>query len=192
MIQIGDRFGKLTLERILPSRLVGKTYKVFWECKCECGNLKEYQANNVKCGNSLSCGCTKGGGHNLKEPGMANAKYLFGNYRIGAKQRGLIFELDFEDFIQITQKDCYFCGKKPSQIFDAKDKAGNSRLRGAYFYNGIDRIDNNAGYTQDNCVPCCFVCNRAKCDMSRDEFLDWIDLLLKHHVKTNLSCDVIG
>jgi len=41
-------------------------------------------------------------------------------------------------------------------------------------YNGIDRVDNAIGYLTDNCVACCKVCNRAKLQMSKNEFFDHI------------------
>lgn len=34
----------------------------------------------------------------------------------------------------------------------------------------IDIIDNNKGYIVDNIIPCCIVCNRAKGNMSLEEF----------------------
>lgn len=45
---------------------------------------------------------------------------------------------------------------------------------GAYTYNGIDRVDNNKGYTITNSVPCCKDCNFAKRDMTHDEFIAWV------------------
>lgn len=46
-------------------------------------------------------------------------------------------------------------------------------------YNGLDRIDNSVGYTEDNCVPCCAVCNRAKNSMGYNEFIEYLDDLIK-------------
>ena len=40
--------------------------------------------------------------------------------------------------------------------------------------NGIDRIDSSKDYSSDNCVSCCKICNRAKNDMSVNEFMTWI------------------
>lgn len=45
----------------------------------------------------------------------------------------------------------------------------------AYINNGIDRIDNNKGYTIDNVVPCCKMCNQAKNDYTLQEFQDWVE-----------------
>jgi len=38
-------------------------------------------------------------------------------------------------------------------------------------YCGIDRIDNNKGYTLENCVPCCQDCNSMKEDKNFFEFI---------------------
>jgi hypothetical protein len=40
-----------------------------------------------------------------------------------------------------------------------------------FIYNGIDRVDNNKGYTIENCVPCCTAVNYAKLDMSYSDFI---------------------
>ena len=50
-----------------------------------------------------------------------------------------------------------------------------SGYNGIYIYNGIDRIDNNKGYTIDNIVPCCHICNQAKSSFTLQEFQDWIE-----------------
>ena len=48
-------------------------------------------------------------------------------------------------------------------------------------YNGIDRKDNNLGYTPKNVVPCCSVCNFAKKNMPFDAFMAWIARLTEYH-----------
>ena len=40
--------------------------------------------------------------------------------------------------------------------------------------NGIDRLDSSKGYTIDNCVSCCSVCNTAKLEMDVDDFKEWV------------------
>ena len=55
---------------------------------------------------------------------------------------------------------CSYCGRLCDPSID--------------YYNGIDRIDNNIGYTIDNSVSCCKYCNFAKNDFLLDEFLLWI------------------
>lgn len=56
----GQKFGKLTVIRkgdckVLPS---GRR-QIMWICKCECGNEIAAQANNLKSGHTISCGCAR-------------------------------------------------------------------------------------------------------------------------------------
>ena len=51
-IKAGDKFGRLTaLEPVKH----GKNF--YWKCKCECGNIVDVLAGNLRKGNSTSCGC---------------------------------------------------------------------------------------------------------------------------------------
>ena len=148
---IGNRYGHLTLIEKLPSRKIGKSRKIFWLCRCElCNSIKEYQSNNVTVGNSKTCGCQRGKNLSMrvKKPlGYSNANNTYGNYKRSAKDRNLKFLLTLDDFILISQQNCHFCGCKPSQVSNVKDKFGKPRCNGAFIYNGIDRKNNNDGYT---------------------------------------------
>jgi len=77
-------------------------------------------------------------------------------------------------------KCCYYCGGKPSQIHNLRSFKGCDYERNIK-YNGIDRVENSAGYTIENCVPCCGFCNRGKSVMSVDEWINHIKKVLKNH-----------
>ena len=53
-----DLTGK-TFERLTVLRFAGyaDTRKAYWTCQCACGNIKDYQANTLLTGSTLSCGC---------------------------------------------------------------------------------------------------------------------------------------
>lgn len=56
----GQRFGKLTvLEQGEP--YISKTGRkqVRWKCRCDCGSIIMAQANNLKSGHTVSCGCAR-------------------------------------------------------------------------------------------------------------------------------------
>ena len=91
---------------------------------------------------------------------------MFRIYRRHAKNRGLPFELSLEEFGAITQQRCFYCHKDPEQKYDRKWQ------NGAYIYNGIDRLDNQLGYTTANSVAACGRCNHAKAQLSVSEFLE--------------------
>jgi hypothetical protein len=49
----GRSFGRLTVERPAKSDKRGW----WWECICECGFTKVVRGDNLKSGNTKSCGC---------------------------------------------------------------------------------------------------------------------------------------
>lgn len=164
----GKKFGWLTvIKREYPNAKWGH---IKWLCKCDCGNEKIILGDSFKYGKTKSCGCLnkKTGRKNRLKSGISNMRTLFRHYKRSAKKRGYNFELTIEQFAEITKKDCYYCGTKPNQI------AKHYSCFGDYIYNGIDRIDNNKGYTIENVVSCCKQCNFAKRDLTTKEFKDWI------------------
>ncbi len=112
--------------------------------------------------------------------GIASARHLFNCYKTSAKKRRYGFGLSFNEFVKITSRNCCYCGKKP-----ALKRKPNDNINGEYVYNGIDRIDNEAGYTSKNSVPCCTHCNYAKHKMTVREFRDWIIKVYKNYITTN-------
>jgi len=78
------------------------------------------------------------------------------------------FFLRFEDFSDIIERCCNYCGSPPNRKF--KD----------ILYNGLDRIDNNKGYEINNIAPCCWACNSAKMNLTRFEFLNRIKKCYMH------------
>jgi hypothetical protein len=167
----GERYGKLTIvEEVEP---VGKLRR--FKCLCECGRETTVRLSNLRGGVTKSCGHTRGNTLRQRagfyQPGHQARNYIFLNYMAKAKLRGRVWEIDFERFCEITSQDCFYCGSPPSNR--TRDKNGD----GVFVYNGIDRIDPSRGYTEDNIVPACIVCNRAKTDMSMDEFLAWVKRL---------------
>lgn len=102
-------------------------------------------------------------------------KYLYKTYITGAKNRNHIFDLDFELFNQLISKNCYYCNEAPKEASDhIIIKRGNTR-EPKICYNGIDRLDSCKGYTIDNVVSCCSVCNYMKNRLSQENFLNQIN-----------------
>ena len=98
----------------------------------------------------------------------------YNNYRGTARRRGLVFDLEFDQFSLIVMKDCWYCGGGPQPTWR------RARHRQACM-NGIDRLDNAKGYIQKNIVPCCGPCNRAKHVMSVEDFLQMARRISERH-----------
>jgi hypothetical protein len=77
----------------------------------------------------------------------------------------LVFELSLEEFLTLTKQNCYYCGAPPGNIQKSDHNNGD------FVYNGIDRTDNDLGYTTDNCLPCCKPCNYMKSYMGFEAFI---------------------
>jgi len=79
------------------------------------------------------------------------------SYKAHAKERCLEFALTNEQFFTLIKKPCHYCGGF------------------ALALNGVDRVDNEKGYTEHNSVSCCKWCNRAKDTRSIEDFYAWVD-----------------
>ena len=54
----GKRFGRLTgLEIGKPRYQPSGTKRIFWKCKCDCGEIKEIEGQSLRDGKTISCGC---------------------------------------------------------------------------------------------------------------------------------------
>lgn len=89
----------------------------------------------------------------IKAYNTAYHKTITCRYKISAKNarvRGFPWELTKEEFTSFTLLPCYYCNNK----LDEPVNAGS----------GLDRINSLLGYTKDNVVTCCALCNRIKFD----------------------------
>lgn len=174
-IKVGDVFNRLTvIKKLGKTEYNGKSPKrTLFLCECSCGSIKEIDAGNLKKG-VKSCGCLH------KEVARENGKkqrtkdgyirHLQGECRRAAKNRGYVFELSFDDYKEIVIKDCFYCGQPPTMRNLSKVIVGIQIPT-----NGVDRKDNTKGYTLNNSVPCCSICNRMKLDLTEEDFYKHIE-----------------
>lgn len=103
----------------------------------------------------------------------ASFRRIYGKYKRRAKKNGIDFTIESQDFRNIAEQDCTYCGAKPTP--SCKD---HERLNGNWKYNGLDRIDNNRGYVYGNVQPCCSLCNKLKSNLEEKDFLDHIQTIV--------------
>ena len=87
-------------------------------------------------------------------PDYTSTSYI--EYKIRASKKNLDFELSQDEFDALKQEPCYLCGKTSS----------------LQHLNGVDRLDNNNGYTMDNIKACCFGCNHLKRNYVLEDMLN--------------------
>ena len=96
---------------------------------------------------------------------------VYAGYKNGAKTRNLSFDLPYNDFVKMIHDNCFYCGAKESN--ELITYSGYK-----FKYNGIDRKNSDKGYTLDNCVPCCHICNRGKSNLNMTEWIDYLNALV--------------
>ncbi len=189
----GKKSGRLTVIGRDPDKRIGRYTRpqIYWLCQCECGAIKSIRGCNLRnrqytC--TRSCGClqkevaAKNGKLEKQAPGIIPRKNLYYAYKRRAlKILEISFEINFEDFMSMCGQNCTYCTAEPSNVIkNSKDKSD------VFVYNGIDRIDSSKGYVSGNMVPCCEICNKAKRDLTTDDFFKWIENVSKN-LKTMLT-----
>ena len=170
---IGQKYNRLTV----LYRLDRENKKRYFMVRCDCGVEKKVNKHHILDNKTKSCGCLiqerRLGQDKNKD---SNFQRVFKTYIKSADTRGLIFNISKEEFISLTQQNCHYCGEPPSNT------SSSSKYQPYYIYNGIDRRDNKIGYTKENCLPCCFICNNAKHAMDYLTFSNWIKRLVEYNI----------
>jgi hypothetical protein len=173
LVATGDVFGRLI---VLGYSHSDKRWRRHYLVRCACGAEKTVQGALLRSGNTQSCGCqamdAKRAQRLPNDAGVITAILL--QYRRHARDRGIEFLLSRESVDELVRQPCAYCG----------DPAGNLKrtknLPDGFPHNGIDRVDSSLPYIAGNVVPCCGLCNRAKRDMPRDQFLAWARRVAAH------------
>lgn len=92
---------------------------------------------------------------------------MYNQYKSRCKKYKREFTISLEFFTTERHKTCKYCSGKDA--------------------GGLDREDNNIGYTPENAVPCCFTCNWMKRNLTVDEFTNHITKILFKFIHKNRS-----
>lgn len=135
----GKKFGKLTVIKKEKS----KNNHTMWLCKCDCGKEKIVGGNELKSGNTKSCGCYNLQKlHERKKHGMCKTRI----YKIWCCMKYRCYGKKYKQPEYYKNKNIIVCDqwKKFDNFYEwAKDK---------YFEgSSIDRIDVNGNYEPSNC-----------------------------------------
>lgn len=150
--------------------LLGQNKQKCWMYKfqCKCGTVFTSEGNDVKSGKIQSCGCRWNCKQTRNKKSLTDSGYsgILASYKSAAKKRGYDFSLTKPEFLEMIKSNCHYCGTPPSRI--------RKWQNGSFIYNGIDRLDNNIGYTTSNTVTACYECNQAKHQMTEEHFKKWL------------------
>ena len=111
---------------------------------------KYRQINKIRLNQSLKC--------KARTP-----NYRYTSLKKQAKRSNKELNIPFDYYLYLLECSCYYCGEK-------LNPTGS----------GIDRFDNNKGYTISNAVACCFRCNLMKRELSANDFISHIKKVINH------------
>ena len=86
------------------------------------------------------------------------SEYKYGDIKKSARNRSIEFHITYIEYVSTYwRQTCFYCPTTDTR--------------------GIDRIDSSKGYSLDNCVPCCSMCNQMKFDNNFNDFINHINLI---------------
>lgn len=153
-----------------------KQRSMLWLCRCSCGH------EIIKTSKSIISIHSKSNKSPFRCEGCQSTEhrvnmafnYFLRYYKQGAQRRDLVFELSNEEFKELINSPCFYCNRPPTE------RIVGDRLKQPITANGIDRLDNNKGYTKENSVSCCSICNYAKRSMSVEEYVQHCQQVANH------------
>lgn len=195
----GKRFGYLTVLFDTGERNNGS---IIWMCKCDCGNQIKVRANNLRSGNTISCGC-KSSFYNKKD---LTGK-TFGKLQVikdsgkRTKNRNVIWECSCEcgNITYVQSENLYSgntisCGclnsKGEKRILDILKKE-RVEFRQQYEFSDLTDIKNLrfdfAIFKEGKLI--CLIEYQGEQHYNSDNFL-YSDTLIKHDLMKKEYCNI--
>lgn len=148
----GQRFGRLVVIGI-DERNTKKTY---WNCLCDCGNIKSVRSDSLQCGAIKSCGCLKreqDKANLVSEQVKKSRKFgePYGHLRIHniwANMKSRCFNMSDKRYPDYGGRGITICEEWKNDFMAFYHW---SMVSGYDDSLTIDRIDNSKGYFPSNC-----------------------------------------
>lgn len=134
----GQRFGKLTVVERAGNTSSGRTT---WRCRCDCGKMVVVRSDKLKDGSTRSCGC-------LAIPNRWNGLCGTRLYRIWAGMKSRCYHPYHTHYKDYGGRGISICDAWRYNFQAFYDWAISNGYRDDLT---IDRIDNDKGYSPDNC-----------------------------------------
>ena len=163
----GKKFGEWTVTGTYEFRTKpnGKR-QTYWLCICSCG--KQWYVMGSHLTNGSSTRCRSCGSRSRTQFGDCTKNTVLCGYKCDARDRNYCWNLTDDEFFSLCKFPCFYCDDLPRNI--SKSIYGT----GDFIYNGVDRKDNSLGYTKENTVSCCRICNRAKSNLSYEDWMSYL------------------
>jgi hypothetical protein len=180
-IETGQRFFSLTVTG--KSRLKNSNGKWLWNCICDCGTKTRVAENNLKSGNTKSCGCIK-----LDAINESRKQKMVDNYGVHLSSKDMWYirsaaafmrikrEKAKTDFNSIVELAIYLKSIAPRKcpVFGRVLSAGDGSAHA--WSPSVDRIVPSKGYVRGNIQVISYKANTMKQDATPEQlkqFAQW-------------------
>ena len=140
----GHRFGRLVVLR--KSEPKKGYHGAMWECMCDCGTVTIANGQNLKSGNTTSCGCygAEQRVNSVRKHGKTGTRL----HRIWKAMHTRCYNINSPQFKYYGYRGIFICDEWKVNFQAFHDWA----MSHGYEDNlSIDRIDSNGNYSPDNC-----------------------------------------
>jgi hypothetical protein len=141
----GQRYSRLTVLREAQKPDTYQSAYVFWECRCDCGNVVVCSSGNLRSGNSKSCGCLKLEMHTArltKHGGSYTPEFAIWN---GMHKR--CYSPAEPSYVNYGARGITICDRWRESFANFLADMGPLPSE----HHSIDRINNDGPYSPENC-----------------------------------------
>lgn len=144
----GQRFGMLIVVGLSHKQFRSKRqgYYNYWKCLCDCGNETIVLGNNLKKGNTKSCGCLSSR-LTLKERATTHGQTRTKTYNSWRAMKDRCYCASHKEYKRYGAVGVYVCDRWKNSFENFLLDMGE-RPEGS----SIERIDNSKGYFPENCT----------------------------------------
>lgn len=170
---VGCKYGKLTVMEL--SHVKGNAY---WKCSCECGNTKVVNSNELRKGDTKSCGCynSKKSSERLTTHGFSKEKL----YKVYCSMKERCENKNNKSYKNYGEKGIRVCKQWKSDYVLFRDWAIENGYKPGLT---IERINNYKNYDPDNCK---FVTRYEQAQNKRNTlYVGTTNLTLKKYCELN-------